>query len=412
MSDREKFDLIERYLTGDLTASEQDYFQKLWATDPEFAEEVNYHELVNDFIIDAGLLDFKEKVAEYTNTKPQPKPNFFKKVVGKTRNLVIASIILILTGFGIGLWSVQQPFNGTVDNQAVTEAKKSDSSIPEAHPESKIKGGTTSDKPNSKKDRPVKSNDSKGKSNTPDQKGNTLLDGPNNESDYLSYNKAEKPTLKKSERLNYSSNLGSLSNSSILKKTRPKSDLSITLEPSIEEKIAQSACEATEIKGKVKTVPSCQDKNNGKLKVKTETIVGGQPPYNYRLSTNTGFSNKTVLSQLGEGKYTVEVRDNKGCLDTLASHIKVRTEQCGKRSFTFVPEQETRWKFPFKDEPSGNIKIFHEGQEVYTDRINQGIPVGWSGKLNNGKNASMGLYRVVFNPNGGQPKIWLLTVIR
>lgn len=410
MSDREKFDLIERYIAGKLTASEQDTFQKLWATDPDFVEEVNYHELVNDFIIDAGLLEVKQKLSKYTNAKKPPKPNFFKKVVGKTQNLVIASIMLIMTGFGIGLWVIQQPFNNAVNKQSPPKAENTDSSGPKAHPKSKINRSIKTDKPKTQKNSAIKSDDSKRQSSAPNQGSNNSLNG--SKSANLSYKKSDKTSLNKIERLSYSSSLGALSNSTIVEKTRPESNLSISIKPSLKEKLAKSTCEETEIKGEVEAVPSCKDKINGKLKVITETIEGGKPPYSYKLSRNTRFSNKTVHSKLGKGTYIVEVKDNQGCIDTLASKIKIHTEQCGKRSFTYVPEQETRWKYPFKDKPSGRIKIFHEGKEVYNNRINQGIPVGWNGRFNNGQKASMGLYRVIFSPHDGQPKIWLLTVIR
>ena len=69
MTEREKFELIDRYFKGDLSEEEMEVFNSKWATDADFADDVANHEAVNEFIMDAGLIGIKEKLQHIHEAK-------------------------------------------------------------------------------------------------------------------------------------------------------------------------------------------------------------------------------------------------------------------------------------------------------------------------------------------------------
>ena len=386
MSDREKFELIERYLSGQLTAQEQETFRELWATDPDFADQVNYHELVDDFIIDAGLLDLKEKLTNYTKPRASSNKGLVEKLVGSSRNLVLASLLMLSVGLGLGIWLMPHPFSSKQGLASKTPIEEKAQQNPQVA-DNKRQGQPNQSAFAGKNPQ----------SNQPEQKAKE-----NPGANAVNLQKVQLTHLQQSASIK-----------PVSFKIQPVGPKEVRMPENIKQRLANTECRNIKIRGEVEIVPSCIDKANGKLRVLTNTLKGGTPPYAFKFGKRAGYQKKAIKANMSRGKYTISVKDGNGCTDVLAKDARIPEERCGKRSFTFVPEEQTRWKYPFKKESaSGRIKIFHEGTQVYTERINSGIPIGWNGRLNNGRRAAMGLYRVIFNPTKAEPKIWLLTVIR
>lgn len=414
MSDREKFELIERYLSGQLTAQEQETFRELWATDPDFADQVNYHELVDDFIIDAGLLDLKEKLTNYTKPRASSNKGLVEKLVGSSRNLVLASLLMLSVGLGLGIWLMPHPFSSKQGLASKTPIEEKAQQNPQVENTTEPKKSTG----------PKASPNSSANHKPDPQEADNKRQGQPNQSAFAGKNpQSNQPEQKAKENPGANAvnlqkvQLTHLQQSASIKpvsfKIQPVGPKEVRIPENIKQRLANTECKNIKIRGEVEIVPSCIDKANGKLKVLTNTLKGGTPPYAFKFGKRAGYQKKAIKANMSRGKYTISVKDGNGCTDVLAKNARIPEERCGKRSFTFVPEEQTRWKYPFKKESaSGRIKIFHEGTQVYTERINSGIPIGWNGRLNNGRRASMGLYRVIFNPTKAEPKIWLLTVIR
>jgi gliding motility-associated-like protein len=68
----------------------------------------------------------------------------------------------------------------------------------------------------------------------------------------------------------------------------------------------------------VVTPPKCNGQTNGSIVL---TPVTGEAPFRYRWNNNTFFTLDNTLTALGEGQYTVEIRDNNNCKGLYAFDI-------------------------------------------------------------------------------------------
>jgi gliding motility-associated-like protein len=71
-------------------------------------------------------------------------------------------------------------------------------------------------------------------------------------------------------------------------------------------------------KKEVVTPPKCNGQTNGSIVL---TPVTGEAPFRYRWNNNTFFTLDNTLTALGEGQYTVEIRDNNNCKGLYAFDI-------------------------------------------------------------------------------------------
>lgn len=405
MTEREQFDLIDRYFRGELSASEMETFQGLLASDNEFAEAVTNHEAVNEFIVDAGLLEIKEKLQTYTGNTPsstvkQPvNTGFFRNNAFK---LMTGALIVTLCGIALGIW-----FSPPSSEKAGNDKRSSDRNPvvkkPDDNPNDPSKSSGHREKDLNEKQPKVEDNFPTSKP----LRGNNEGKAANNK------NEAYSSTINHIQRSGSYFGEISIRDLKVVNEPLPAPKTRIQLSKSLEQGLISRNCNEVNITGEVEKVPTCKEKANGKLKIKTNTIKGGKEPYQYSFSANSDFSKKAIKKHLNRGRYTVKVKDRNGCVETIARGIRINEEKCGSRSFTFVPEKETHWEYPFEQEsPSGEIKIYYEGRQVYQERVNQGLPKTWRGNFNNGRKAPMGLYRITFNPRDSDAKMWLLTVIR
>lgn len=58
------------------------------------------------------------------------------------------------------------------------------------------------------------------------------------------------------------------------------------------------------------TPPQCFESKNGKIEVSPKT---GVAPFTYKWNNNAGFTSENFIDALGEGQYTVEIRDKNNC---------------------------------------------------------------------------------------------------
>lgn len=412
MTERERFDLIDRYFRNELSSAEQETFQQMWATDEEFADEVAYHELVDEFILDAGLIDVKSKLRHYTTqdaktTKPgSPSKAFSNLNLGLLAGFAALISVAIFLALAPGFFGHQE----TTGNTQHPESQKRTPSLPpfdsmvlpELLAKQEKKTGTNKD-----------SEEAKGQKNQSGSSEQTRKQFSKDGNDQTKGGEGDqKPepiqALKPSVEVEQSVVPEIEAQTPSISKTR--ADLS----KEIQDSLKRLACKGVDINGQVTVIPTCKDKRNGKLKIRKETISGGEPPYRYNFSENGSFQKSLIKEKLRSGAYRVRVKDSRGCVSLITANAYIKAKECGKRSFTFVPSRESEWEFPFKNkQASGSVRIYNEkGEQVYRTTVNQGVPAAWRGRNNSGQTCSIGLYRVVLNPEEGNARIWLLTLIR
>lgn len=69
---------------------------------------------------------------------------------------------------------------------------------------------------------------------------------------------------------------------------------------------------------RIVTPPRCFGQTNGKIELNPKT---GAAPFRYRWNNNTNFTLDNTLTALGEGQYTVEIRDNNDCKGNYAFDV-------------------------------------------------------------------------------------------
>ncbi len=99
MNEEEKYDKIERYLSGDLTGRERKTFEEDMKSDPSLAEEVKLHSDLADALKEKDVADLEEKLA---NIIQDNRPRRIR--LGVRKWLAIAASILFLVTMGMALY--------------------------------------------------------------------------------------------------------------------------------------------------------------------------------------------------------------------------------------------------------------------------------------------------------------------
>lgn len=416
MTERERFELIDRYFRNELSQSEQDRFQQLWATDPTFAEEVGNHELVNEFVIDAGLLGIKDKLNRYTHPHTGGRSSSAFKGPGKLKLGVIGGSLAIT---GLGLWlsvATLQPFQpqNETKGQQTPDKHKRDLIVQDSSQ------GTNTHKRTKAKVQESKNPPGYDSGISKDTRVNPLEEnqGTNDKHKRKITTPVEEHQIQNNLSLvdRHNQNDTDFRIQSALEDMN-KSPNAIKIEAKIPEemdsKLHNRLCQTIKVEGDVYKTPSCSDKANGSIRVAEESLTGGRPPYKFSLKTGGNYEESLVKKHLSPGTYTIKVKDGHGCENTLRSRIRIEQKECGERSFVFVPSQQKEWEFPLENEEvSGRLTIFYKGKRVFSENITNGVPNSWNGRLQNGQKCNIGTYKVVFKPKEGVAKIWLLTVLK
>jgi len=353
MNDKERFDLIDRYFKNELSEEELKIFQEKYASESDFAEEVANHEMVNEVIIDAGLIDIKHKLQNIQQGKVPAN--------GKNGNLAKSTIIgssLGVLGLLFGVWiftSVPQN-NNTKDpnNQTMKPEIIADNSENGAKTHnSKNERNKDSDNSNYQA-KNNKINANKRNSKTPNSK-----EEPRNQS--LKQEKLTKAN--KDDWVNNPSKL--LKNSQYPNQPEKTQKIPQDSINSSWEELKQNTspdCQDVNISLNYNILKTCNDKKNGAIVLDTATIQGGQSPYSFSISNPSNFKTNTAFNNLSRGHYTLYIKDGNDCKSKL-TNLYVPAKNCEKKSYTFVPKEEEAWEFPFNNQKTGDIKIYsREGQ--------------------------------------------------
>lgn len=89
------YELIERYLNGELTAAEKAAFEKRMEEEPAFREEVTLHRSFQDFITDENALALRRAMAEEEARLPRSGGRILS--INRRLLAVAASIVLVVS---------------------------------------------------------------------------------------------------------------------------------------------------------------------------------------------------------------------------------------------------------------------------------------------------------------------------
>lgn len=414
MTEREKFDLIDRYFKGELSEDEIEQFNAEWASDDQFAEEVANHQKVNEVIMDAGLIDVKRKLQSIHNKQVYANNNG-RWVMGGIIGSSIGLIGLIIGGwlyFGnpaeIGKTLPSENTEVNTDKSVKEEPNKGVSEP--AAPNDQQAFANQEEPSNDKYDKKEQQNNEKSanESSTHEKQEKSKQEAPNTEKNTLEMSKVE--------------NNPSVNNpiENDVKKDQPKvakisainnDTIDLRFQPTQKPK-SKSPCDNTTISASYKLVKSCYDKNRGAIIIDSNSITGGEPPYQFSLSKGDNYKGEPRFNDLSQGSYTVYIKDSRSCKDAL-NNLYVAGKDCNKTNYTFAPEREESWEYPFDKQANGTLIIYKKnGEKVYQREIRNGTPSNWRGRDNNGKRLPMGLYLVTFERSGNITKTWNLSLVR
>ena len=95
MTKEEQYELIERFLAGELTEEELKVFNQQMQSDPEFAQEVRLHRELAEVIADDGVWEFEKKVKSISDEFEKPKSKIVT-INGRRKYLIAASLAAVL----------------------------------------------------------------------------------------------------------------------------------------------------------------------------------------------------------------------------------------------------------------------------------------------------------------------------
>lgn len=382
MTEQEKIEYIERYLKGKLNPQEQEEFEQFMLEDESFAEEVRQHQQVNEIIEDAGLMNVKRRLQALQNSGAGSTGKFGSSI--KKGLIGIGGIVLV----GLGIWAGHPLFDQEAKSlqSPQTESSPTNEKVEEQEADSQVTN------------KPKLQNPSSGNQNSA-QSNNSL---------------ANHPIPPKIQLQNEDLTISALEiNTFSLLDTAPTLKGNEVRNPDMPETQSIDPCQNTNISANFKTTPSCQGEATGKILIDKDAVYGGKPPYRFFIEEEERLETDLQIDELSSGSYTLIVQDQNDCSQTYPN-VYIEEKSCdATKQFVFVPKEESKWKYPINDNANGELEIRNRnGRLILKEQIRNGMPKGWRGRTNTGKPAPMGAYQVVFTPFDGQPRTWLLTVIR
>ncbi|WP_028978771.1 hypothetical protein [Sporocytophaga myxococcoides] len=359
----ETLELIDRYLSGDLTESEKESFNQRLAQDAEFKTLVENQKFANELILGDRLYSLKSMMDEdFSSGKVKVNQNSWKN----GRLFLLGGMALVASALMVFLMFRKE--NVKENNVALDLAAKEADQNPDVH--SFNIGPTISSSEKSKKveRNSKKSNDVAKLSETEPSNGLDAVGALSNSEN--------EPTLIVNDHQNI---------------TEPKPQ------------IVEVRCAVKVLEAKVKSEPSCTDKEDGRLVV--VKILDHVNPLAYGISSSAGdtmWQSSNIFSNLSSGTYAVSIKDANGCRMQVKELVEIGTKECKKKqqAYSFNPTYgET---VNIKVENAGTITIRNRaGIVVFSGSVFSGEDFNWDGQSSSGGISAPGLYIYSLEYNNG-----------
>lgn len=358
-SEKEKYELIEKFIEKNLSREEQEKFDFHLKTDMDFAKEVKAHSEVHELIMDEGIIRMKRKLREIHIAETKGKNNNTNKIIS-----TIATLCLV-AGLVTYFYKSQESsvINQENKENKVTVVENKIDTIDNYITKNKEEiHSTSTDKTKEK----IKVSNSDTNNHTGDDPKN--IQKPI--SDSIDYNN---PTI--AAKIDATTNPLTTSSK---EKNNPKI----------------IDCSSIQITGEVTVSEACKDEANGRIIIHLNSIKGGTQPIKFSIAANTDFITGSIFENLSEGNYRIYAKDANGC-SNLVKEIKVGSKDCPK-DHLFYPDYGQEWQLPLKNNSNATVKIFNRaGSLVYFVNITNGYPNTWNGTDNSGQGLPMGNYSFI-----------------
>jgi hypothetical protein len=357
-SEKEKYELIEKFIEKNLSREEQEKFDFHLKTDMDFAKEVKAHMEVHELVLDQGIIEMKKKLREIHIAETKGNNNTSYKIFSAL------AIIFLLGGMMLYIFKTQ----GT----------------PDEIEENRIKQVTIIDNDlNTDTNAHSKeiSNHIIENATKVDKRKSTFLSNPENTA----------TALKKDSSMNVLNS----SNQYIPSLQLPK-DTAVSSTGTLTNKSnpAKVDCSTIHITGEVTVKETCKDESTGSILIHLNSLKGGTKPIKFSITGDADFVTGSIFENLNEGHYNIYVRDANGCSNIL-KETKIATKDCPK-DYLFYPDLGQEWTLPLKHNANAKLKIFNRaGALIYAINISNGYPNTWNGIDNSGQGLPMGNYSFV-----------------
>lgn len=363
-SEYKKYELIDQYLSGQLSGKELVDFEKRVLEDANWKILVSRQKLANQLLVEQRLLKAKDFIHNYQEDKPES---------GNSKKWIIGSLagLLIIASF---LYFYTKKENSIASANTQEEYKK---------PEAAIKKEENSFKKNTVPAiKPSVQKEKKNKVEVIEAEKILVIDSSEIIISVKSPFEKEKNT-----------NINSIQEQVTQAKPIPEK------KPCIEN-----------ISWSVTLTPTCQDQASGILDI--HDIKGGKAPYLYSIDGGKTFQQGYSFGFLESGSYAVLVKDANACSSKIITE-KLSSKNCKRsKEYIFNPYRGEIWNFPVTDKNWIKLSIMNrEGKIVYRLNNAGGHSDFWNGKDMSDNYSEVGLHYYIFELEDGTVMDGYITLI-
>jgi hypothetical protein len=374
--ERETFDLIERYLQGNLNGEELAQVENRIKHDPSFAGEVQISAQVNSVVVGAAMDQLREKMTNDISTLD--KKNKFKWWTGSF------VVFLALTSSVYLYLKKDQP------SERILRPESGKSSV--------ISSGAISN----------------------DEKQKDILRPSGEIKKNNNGAKVEQPEEKKESILNTNENSLAIPERDIEKdiKNHDPVEQSNVSNRNIEDKKHSNENNMTPGQEKCKLSfrpvvhATCRGEATGSIEIDPESIEGGKAPYTFMIDHTGIESGSGYFRSLAEGPHFIIVKDKLGC--SASQDVNIPDKHCQvKKSFAINPDNGEIWKVPYAEGESGKFTIINKaGIVIFKGTFGNGELSEWNGTDMNGITVNAGLYVCLLEYPASKTENLQITIIR
>jgi len=386
--DIDKYELIERYLTGQLSAEELTDLEHRIERDPDFAREVDKHRAISSIIRDGVLLEIREKVK--TIHKSKTSYTLFRNSGRRIITLSVAGVLIFMSIMFIR--NIRKDRDGRLPGEQALPV--TDTSIRQNQRTDSVHNGSF--QINKKKAAPTVHENTYKKPST---------HGIDKRSD-----KHEADTAREDQTINIIP----------AKKTQvpdDSTDITPELMPVADDNESHTDhgtdsmdCSQVAIFARVETEESCEQRPTGRIRIVKTSIQGGTPPYSVSIDNGKNFYPSFVFEKLYPGSYMLWLKDKYNCM-TKTGNYRIPSVDCDF-DFIFAPDEGELWKAPSYGD-AGFLKIYtKQGKLVFTNRIDYGEIYLWDGMSLTDNPLPMGVYRFILELDNHDPVVGNVTIVR
>jgi hypothetical protein len=363
MCNTEKYELIDNFLSNQLSKAEKSTFDKLVIDDSDFSNEVEKVRITDKVIHQLGLLETSNKLNQIHIKKNNAKSNY--------RLLAIGAVVLCIGLFGLYNLNSNEK-KATAPNQNSFEVATKKTVTNKDKITSEIQYKEANSKNIQEETSPVVYAESKKIDTINTQATKSIVD--------TSFPNEVALTI-----VNDTSGLVPPITSE-----ETKND-TITKEHTRNEVIC-----ADIFLTEYSTEPSCIGEGNGELVYSDEAFLGGLSPYKtfiYRLDDEENYLEN---NQLASGEYSMKVVDANGCPATI-SNIRISEKRCLQRiDETFAPVYGESWEYPKAAGVYEYTVIIKDMADltILEKQVSLNEETDWNGQLENGTTIQKGVYFV------------------